>query len=381
MVRDLFRLFWPGAHSALLDRRRSEAIVRRVRIFAHLFAALTVAWIVVDAAVFQTPLWLRLGSARLATATAFMALALWCRLRPATPRHADACLALLFMVPTAFFVAALQAIEALPTVGIAPGVAAAYAFVPFVLAAGIAAFPLHIVEAAMLAAICFAAEAWALGGRAIPLPFDQLDAFWLLSLISIVAAFSSMSQLALLDELVRQAMRDPLTGCHRRESGKEVLERQFQLAQRHRTPLAVLFADIDRFKAVNDAYGHEVGDHVLAAAAAALRGMIRESDAVLRWGGEEFVVVLPHTTTLEAVALLERLRAQGIGRLPDGRAVTLSIGISESGADAAGSAEELVDLADRRMYEAKQAGRNRYVPGASAGARTLLAEPTSTQSR
>ena len=213
------------------------------------------------------------------------------------------------------------------------------------------------------------------------MPFGQLDAFWLLSLIAMVAAFSSMSQLTLLAELVRQAMRDPLTGCHRRESGKEVLDMQYRLAVRHGTPLTVLFADLDHFKAVNDDFGHDVGDHVLASAAAALRGMIRESDAVLRWGGEEFVVVLPHTTTAEAVSLLERLRGQGIGRLPDGRAVTLSIGIAECCTDAVGSSEELVDLADRRMYEAKQAGRNRYVHGASAGARTLLVDSMSTQSR
>lgn len=381
MLRDLLTLLWPGSHAPLLDRRRSEAIVRRVRIFAHLFAALTIGWIVIDATVFQTPLWIRLGSARLAAATAFMALALWCRMRPATPRHADTCLALLYAIPATFFVASLQALEGLSHSGLALGVAAAYSFVPFVLAAGIAAFPLNLVEAAMLAAISFAAQAWALGDRGISLSFGHLDAYWLLSLIAVVAAFSSMSQLTLLAELVRQAMRDPLTGCHRRESGKEVLDRQFQLAMRHDTPLTVLFADLDRFKAVNDAFGHEVGDHVLATAAAALRGMIRESDAVLRWGGEEFVVVLPHTTAAEAVALLERLRSQGIGRLPDGRAVTLSIGISESRADAVANAEELVHLADRRMYEAKQAGRNRYVYGASTGARTLLVESTSTDSR
>ncbi len=372
MVDLVLALLWPDTRAPLLCRRRAEALVRRVRIFARLFALLTAAWVAVDAWAFPFPAWLQLATLRLSAATAFMALALGCGLRPATLPRAEACLAALFAVPAAFFLASLYALDALDDPDLARGVAAVYTFVPFVLAAGIAAFPLYVAESAALAAIAFAIEAAALGLGPLPVWLPPADIFWLLGLIAVVAAFSSASQLGLLAELVRQAVRDPLTGCHRRESGKELLDVQFLLALRHRAPLTVLFVDLDRFKEVNDEYGHEAGDHVLRAAAASLRGMLRESDSLLRWGGEEFLVVLPHTSRVEAVALLERLRLLGLGLRPDGRAVTVSIGIAEFPSDAAASAEELIELADRRMYEAKQAGRNRYVDAGGASAKPLL---------
>jgi diguanylate cyclase (GGDEF)-like protein len=251
--------------------------------------------------------------------------------------------------------------------------------VPFVLAAGIAAFPLTAVESAALASIALLAEGWSLAFGTLPSePLVPLGAFWLLVLVATVGGYASTSQLRLLEELVRQASRDPLTGCYRRESGKEFLDVQFLVAARHGAPLTVLFADLDGFKRVNDTFGHDEGDRVLASAAAALRRMVRESDLVLRWGGEEFVVVLPHTGKEEAIALLERLRSQGLGLLPDGRPLTISVGVAELLADGARSAEELVDLADHRMYTAKQAGRNRYADGVREPVTLLSPTPVGT---
>jgi diguanylate cyclase (GGDEF)-like protein len=189
-----------------------------------------------------------------------------------------------------------------------------------------------------------------------------------------VTAFAAMSQLRLLSALVLQAMRDPLTGCLRRESGTELLELQFLLAARHGAPLGVLFADIDRFKRVNDEFGHETGDRVLAEVAASLRGALRESDVLVRWGGEEFLAFLPHASRAEATALIDRLRARGFGRMPDGRAVTLSIGLAEYPSDRSAHALDLVALADQRMYAAKQAGRNRFVADDAGAAAEILAK-------
>jgi diguanylate cyclase (GGDEF)-like protein len=168
-------------------------------------------------------------------------------------------------------------------------------------------------------------------------------------------------------------VRDPLTGCLRRESGTELLDAQLHLARRRSAPLTLLFADLDRFKAVNDEFGHEAGDRVLAAAAAALREIARGSDVAIRWGGEEFVVVLPDTTSTDAVTLIQRLGAGTLGTLPDGRPITMSIGIAQVRADAVQSAAALVSLADHRMYLAKQAGRNRYVLDDSGEAYPIVA--------
>jgi diguanylate cyclase (GGDEF)-like protein len=229
------------------------------------------------------------------------------------------------------------------------------------LAAGIGAFPLAIAESAVIAAILCAVEATVLATDGLAGLSAGPEMLWLLALIAGAAGFAAASQLKLLVALVDEAVRDPLTGCLRRESGAELLEAQLSLARRRGSPLALLFADLDRFKAVNDEFGHEVGDGVLAAAAAALRAIARDSDVAIRWGGEEFVVVLPDTTSTDAVTLIKRLHAGSLGTLPDGRRMTVSIGVAELRADRAHDAAALVSLADHRMYLAKQAGRNRYV--------------------
>ena len=368
----------PREEAALLDARRAEAIARRVRGFALVFAVLTIAWIALDAIAFDQHAIPRLAALRVVAGGAFLALALGAPARPRDLRAAETRLALLFVVPALFYLASTQVLAQAPLTGSAAAAASLYALVPFVLAAGIAAFPLTPVESAALGTIALLAEGWAFGIGVLPHePLVPLGSLWLLCLIALVASFSALSQLRLLDELVGQALRDPLTGCHRRESGKEILDAQFLVASRHRTPLAVLFADLDHFKSVNDRFGHEAGDLVLAAAAAGLRGITRESDLVLRWGGEEFVVALPMTTLPEAVALLGRVRERGLGRTPDGRAVTASVGIAEMLADRAASADALVEIADHRMYQAKEAGRNRYVE-AAPGARPLFPDSTLT---
>ncbi|MGZ5102020.1 MAG: diguanylate cyclase [Usitatibacter sp.] len=374
MLDDLLLLARPAGHSEILARRRAEVIRRRVRGIASLFAVLTLAWIPVDAAVFARSHWQDLAAARVAAAIALAALASACGAGPTSPGRVRALLLALYGIAAAFFVATLEIFIEVPREGVAAGVAAAYSFVPFVLAAGISAFPLTAGESLVLAAIAFLSEAWALNvrGHAL-LPYSELEGFWLLLLIAGVAAFAAMSQLRLLAALVQQAVRDPLTLCLRHESGKELLDAQFLLAVRHDAPLTVLFADIDHFKAANDEFGHEAGDKVLAQVAASLRAALRESDVLVRWGGEEFVLVLPQAESAEVDSLIDRLRARGFGRLPDGRAVTLSIGMAERRRDALGNCADLVTLADQRMYAAKQAGRNRFVASGDGAAPEILA--------
>ncbi len=373
MLDDLLLLAWPAAHPEILARRRGAVIVERVRALALVFAALTVAWIPVDWAAFGSSHWQNLAAARLVAAIALLALAAVCRPGAATSAQVRVRLLGLYAIPVLFFAATLEIFLEVPRAGVAAGVAAAYSFVPFLLAAGISAFPLTALESFALAAIGFFAEAWALNARGRTLlPYNEIEGFWLLLLIAGVAAFAAMSQLRLLAALVLQAVRDPLTLCLRREAGKELLDAQFLLAVRNIAPLTVIFADIDHFKAVNDAFGHETGDRVLAEVSASLRGVLRGSDVLVRWGGEEFVIVLPQADRGEAVSLMERLRTRGFALLPDGRAVTLSMGVAEYRSDAVGNSADLVALADQRMYAAKQAGRDCYVDSSNEAARPIL---------
>jgi len=135
-----------------------------------------------------------------------------------------------------------------------------------------------------------------------------------------------------------------------------------------RRPLSLVFVDLDHFKLVNDRYGHEEGDRVLHNAAEALQKTLRQSDIVVRWGGEEFLVIMPETDGAGAISALKRLRTNGLGLRPDGTPQTASIGLAECLSDNLATYSELIELADHRMYQAKASGRDRvfaregYVP-------------------
>jgi two-component system cell cycle response regulator len=165
-------------------------------------------------------------------------------------------------------------------------------------------------------------------------------------------------------ELELASRTDALTGLPNRRHLEEQLQR---LAGNGR--LSVLLLDIDRFKQVNDTRGHAAGDEVLRVVAGRLREAVRTADVAGRWGGEEFLVVLPATATVEAAILGERVR-QAIAAapvpLPDAPlAVTASVGVASGGLD---GWEGLVRRADTGLYAAKEGGRNRVVPGPAAGA-------------
>jgi two-component system cell cycle response regulator len=163
------------------------------------------------------------------------------------------------------------------------------------------------------------------------------------------------------EELDLISRTDSLTGLHNRRHIEEYLTKLVSLARRNAQPIAVLIIDIDHFKSVNDGHGHDAGDAVLREVTARLAGSLRLEDMVGRWGGEEFLVVLPNTSIQGAAELAERLRrvvAEEPCRLPDGGAmrVTISLGCAASVMDDAGT---LVRAADAAMYQAKESGRNR----------------------
>jgi diguanylate cyclase (GGDEF)-like protein len=166
------------------------------------------------------------------------------------------------------------------------------------------------------------------------------------------------------DTLRRKAMLDPLTGLWNRGAVFEVLDRELLRAERARQPLAVIMADIDSFKAINDRHGHAAGDAALAEVARRLRAGVRSSDAVGRYGGEEFLLVLAGCDEPTAADAGEHLRVL-VAEEPvvaAGRplAVTVSLGVAATlpGAGAPGAAD-LVAAADRALYRAKAGGRNR----------------------
>ncbi len=235
-----------------------------------------------------------------------------------------------------------------------------YTFLPFVLMAGLAIFPLTLVENIVMACVLLLAQALAGYLSCATLNWPSFaGGFWLLILIAGVTALASLSQLAFMIALVRQAIRDPLTGVFSRGSGQEILQLQWDTARRHDIGLAVAFIDLDHFKSINDTFGHEAGDLVLRDCSRHMLASLRSTDTLLRWGGEEFVVIMPDTDLEQARLALSRMIRNGLGVRPDGSTLTASIGLAERCADFAENPRDLLELADQRMYLAKTTGRNR----------------------
>jgi diguanylate cyclase (GGDEF)-like protein len=355
-AQDLRWLVRPGEHPPLVSRQRAQMIISRVRWVAILFAFLTPLWIVIDVAVFGWPLWGKLAGARLVTSAAFAGLALAFR-SSIRMRDAWGAMALMFLIPTAFFLYTHPLLAGHPMDSGASALAAGYAFLPFVMVTGLAVFPLTAVEGMAFALPVLAAEAAVALMQLDMLSWtSHVGAFWLLLLIAAVATLAGMSQLHFMAELVRQSSKDPLTGVLNRRSGEELLELQFDLAVRHGEHLAVAFIDLDRFKEVNDTYGHEAGDALLVQAANAVQRGLRRSDIAVRWGGEEFLVVMPKTDCRGIVQALHRLCGHGMGLRPDNEPLTASLGLAERLADRKTDWRALVDHADHRMYRSKAQG-------------------------
>jgi diguanylate cyclase (GGDEF)-like protein/PAS domain S-box-containing protein len=169
------------------------------------------------------------------------------------------------------------------------------------------------------------------------------------------------------------AQTDALTGINNRRHLFERAEHEYVVASRYQQPLSVIMFDIDKFKNVNDTFGHAVGDQVLQRVAQAACEELRSADVIGRYGGEEFVIVLPMTKAQQAYPLAERIRV-GVAaiRVPTEKGdanVTLSIGIVDMiHGEQNESAEALIRRADTAMYSAKHAGRNRTEIGGKRGA-------------
>lgn len=187
-----------------------------------------------------------------------------------------------------------------------------------------------------------------------------------LALAAGVAARLGRPLARMFGELSSQAETDSLTGIANRRIFDERLDEEIDRARRHKTHLALVLADLDDFKQVNDRHGHQAGDEVLRAAAEVFGGSLRELDLAARFGGEEFALILPGTTRAGARLVAEQVRealARVLVHAADGKPVrvTASFGVAEF--PACNGIDALVAAADAALYSAKRAGKNRVVTG------------------
>ena len=179
--------------------------------------------------------------------------------------------------------------------------------------------------------------------------------------VGFVSDLSDMKRVQ--QQLEHDASHDFLTGLNNRRHFDEQLQVEFERSRRSGQPLSLVMLDIDRFKLINDTYGHMVGDRALELLASELRQQARAGDVLSRFGGEEFVLLMPNTPQGNAKIMAERLRSS-VERMQfhheDTRLrLTISIGVSTSGDTANSTSEALMEAADKALYAAKEGGRNR----------------------
>lgn len=285
------------SHSPLFSRYRARFILSRVQMTAAVFAVLTPLWMVVDFATFPIRTAVSLAGGRILTSVAFGLLAFLCRCSPSV-RHAKVAVGLLLAIPTFFFIFSRLLLAGVHFDALGQAMAAGYAFLPFVLLTGLALFPFVLTETLLFSLPMLSAFMLSelLHSQGLLPGMKDIAAFWLLLLITIVSSMASMSQLQLMKGLFQQSSLDPLTQLLNRRSGEQFLQLQMAQAQRQKFPISMVFLDLDDFKQVNDVFGHEAGDDILLYAAEQLKSALRDSDAVIRWGGEEFVLIMPYAT-------------------------------------------------------------------------------------
>lgn len=195
------------------------------------------------------------------------------------------------------------------------------------------------------------------GGRKSPFTCEEQEIFQ----IFVFQAIAALKNLALFEQVKSMATRDSLTGLSNQRHFWQVIDDEIQRCRRYRLPLSLLFLDLDNFKAINDRYGHPVGDEVLKQVSELLQRSARQTDLLCRYGGEEFVILLIQTPKDKAAIIAERLRVQ-IAQTPlriDDLEIPLTVSIGAVELMASMDAGTLVQQADSAMYRAKLAGGNR----------------------
>lgn len=351
-------------HSRDFNYARSEYLRSRLMFVALIFTLLAPLWLVVDYWVLPVDLLRPVALGRLSLMLVLLAVLFFAWKSPQRLNRLRNALALLLLAPALFYgyLVVFFGDQLASLVG--------YSFIPLLLLAFLSVFPLTLIESlgVGLLVFCIQLAAFLVTGKLTTASGWQ--DLWLMGIILSISLWANHSQISALLRLYRQASMDSLTGLLNRGVLIKQLEQLYQ--QRNReleekrppSPISLLMFDLDRFKRLNDTYGHSVGDQALQVFAQILRTELRKNDVAARYGGEEFMAVLPGTNKKNASEVAERIRSQceeAFVLAHDGQKVqfTTSIGIAQVREQE--SLEEALKRVDTRLYTAKNQGRNRYI--------------------
>jgi diguanylate cyclase (GGDEF)-like protein len=360
-VQDLFNC---RRHSQDFKHSRAGYLHARIRPLALVFAILMPLWIPVDYAVLQDEHFIPLLVLRLLCSLLFLLLFLW-RMSLHLLVLAYLRLSLLILIPLGFYLSARIFLGD----SIEDGVLIGYSFFPFMLAAMLAVFPLTLSEGILFAIPIFAGTLLLHLHSGTLYTHIALHELWLLTLLTGIALWAEMAQLHMLLRLYRQATRDAVTGLFNRRVLVEGLQNLIRDQQKNPNNFSVIIMDLDRFKRINDSYGHLTGDAVLRRFAQILETQVREHDIIGRYGGEEFLAILPRTnlTAAERIANNIRLACDELHAVygPDKQVLnfTVSAGVGEFYPGEA--LDPFLARIDEALYTAKGRGRNCVVRAAT----------------
>jgi len=363
-----YELIGSRQHPADFNLVRAEYINTRVRFLALLFSVLTPLWIPVDFFILQKEDFVPVMVARLLFSLSL--LALWVKATYVfSISHARFRLLVLMVMPALFHLST----QFILGDHLNDEHLASYTFLPFLIIAIHCVFPLTLKEGCLLAFFTIFTLSLDELVQHQMFTLESLNNLWLLLVIMGIAIWAQLSQLHMQLKLFEQATTDALTGLLTRRSFMSLAESELNRAERYNRPLTMALLDLDHFKNVNDTYGHQAGDRVLITFSGLLKDVLRTTDLIGRFGGEEFIIILPETTVEEAEKVIQRVldscHQHPVVHENKEIAFTVSAGLGEVLVDVQTS----IRYVDESLYKAKKEGRDRIT--IAQGGRTLSDEP------
>ncbi len=343
-------------HSDDFIETRAEYIALRMRFMTAFYAISAPLWIPIDYLLLSPEHFTSMIIPRLTLMTVLLLLGFF-SLRKLNSIQIHVTLALNIMAAAIFYAASMLILSR----GAGENFIAGYGLMPFMMISMLGIFPLTLGWGIALIAIVVGIHLGLMASLGQLMTANTANFFWVLLVLSGISLWVQSSQLLMLMRLYRESTRDPLTGLiNRRVLMKRLMTEIGQIRQGGPSFCIQMF-DLDRFKRINDNHGHLVGDKVLQTAASVIQKGLRKNDIVARFGGEEFVAVLPACKSGEAIAIAERIRqsCNDVHVFADnGERLQLSTSVGVTEYENGEAIEVTLNRVDESLYRAKKLGRN-----------------------
>jgi len=352
-------------HSDDFIETRADYIAVRLRYMIFFYAVAVPLWIPADYLLLSPSHFSAMLVPKLFLAAVLVPLGLL-TLRKLASNQIHIVFALVFVIAGMFYFASMRILSQ----GNAEPMLAGYSYMPLMMISMLGVFPLTLAWGVAMSAVVTAIYLGLEFSLGRLLTLETANVLWVLLILGGISLWVQASQLLMLLKLYRESTRDPLTGMINRRVLMRRLSREIEQLKDGAPSFCVLMFDLDRFKRVNDNHGHLVGDQVLKTTANVLQKGLRDHDIVARFGGEEFVAVLPGTGHEAAVAVAERIRENchdTFVTAPNGEGIQLSTSVGVTEYEPGEPIEATFNRADESLYKAKGMGRNRVVHSQSDG--------------